>query len=91
MNIIPDKKEFKRIEVEGLTSLSGKVLDFWEKEFRVFSPFDKNGDRYYLYNDVLIILKIKQYFTVDRLNKNEILEKLSINVNGKKKKINKKE
>jgi len=90
MNIIPDKKEFKRIEVEGLTSLSGKVLDFWEKEFRAFSPLEKKGDRYYLYEDVLVILKIKQYFTVDRLNKNEILEKLSTDVKGKEILINKK-
>jgi DNA-binding transcriptional MerR regulator len=90
MNIIPDKKEFKRIEVEGLTSLSGKVLDFWEKEFRAFSPLEKKGDRYYLYKDVLVILKIKQYFTVDRLNKNEILEKLSTDVKGKEILIDKK-
>ena len=78
MNIIPDRKEFKRADVEKIASLSGKVLDYWETEFAVFFPINKNGEKIYLYNDVEIILKLKQYLTVERLDKAEIREKLSI-------------
>ena len=38
MDMIPDKNEFKRTEVEKIASLTGKVLDYWEEEFAVFSP-----------------------------------------------------
>ncbi len=78
MNIIPDRKEFKRADVEKIASLSGKVLDYWEAEFAVFFPINKNGEKIYLYKDVAIILKLKQYLTVERLNKAEIKKKLSI-------------
>ncbi len=80
MEIIPDRAEFKRAEVEKITSLSGNVLDYWEGEFSAFFPKNKNGAKTYLYKDVLIILQIKQYLTVERLNKAEIKEKLKENI-----------
>ena len=84
MNIIPDRKEFKKIEVERITSLSGKVLDYWEVEFAAFSPKNKNGEKIYLYEDVTTILKIKQYLTVDKLNKDQIKTKLFQKINNNK-------
>jgi len=77
MNMIPDKKEFKRAEVEGITSLSGNVLDYWEKKFKSFVPQVINDEKIYKYKDIQTILKIKQFLTVDRLNDNEIIERLS--------------
>ena len=78
LNIL-DKKEFTSTEVEQISCLSRAVLDYWEHEFEVFFPENKNGGKIYSNTDVELILKIKQYLTVERVNKTEIIEKLTSN------------
>ena len=55
MEIIPDRIEFKRSEVEKITSLSGKVFDYWESEFEESILFKEkiiiNGNIYSLISD----------------------------------------
>ena len=74
---IPDKLTFKRTEVIKLTKLDGRVLDYWQKEFGVFAPMvNKSGDQFYTRNDVELILKIKQWLVVEKIEKSKIKELL---------------
>ena len=74
---LPDKLTFKRSEVTRLTRLDGKVIDFWEKEFGVYSPMvNHTGEQYYTREDVELILKIKQWLIVEKIDKATIREKL---------------
>lgn len=70
---IPDKLTFKRQEVIRLTKLDGKVIDYWQKEFGGFAPtINKMGDLFYTRNDVQLILKIKQWMIVEKIEKSKI-------------------
>ena len=76
-NIIPDKLTFRRKEVMQLAKLDGRVLDYWEKEFSAFSPVtNKSGEKFYSHRDVEIILKIKEWLSRDKCDKNEIKDML---------------
>jgi DNA-binding transcriptional MerR regulator len=70
---IPDKLMFKRQEVIRLTRLDGKVIDYWQREFGGFTPtINKMGDQFYTRNDVQLILKIKQWMIVEKIEKSKI-------------------
>lgn len=70
---IPDKLTFKRQEVIRLTKLDGKVIDYWQREFGGFAPtINKMGDQFYTRNDVQLILKIKQWMVVEKIEKSKI-------------------
>jgi DNA-binding transcriptional MerR regulator len=70
---IPDKLTFKRQEVIRLTKLDGKVIDYWQREFGGFAPtINKMGDQFYTRNDVQLILKIKQWMIVEKIEKSKI-------------------
>lgn len=70
---IPDKLTFKRQEVIRLTKLDGKVIDYWQREFGGFTPtINKMGDQFYTRNDVQLILKIKQWMIVEKIEKSKI-------------------
>ncbi len=75
---IPDKLAFRQKEVMNLTRLDSRVIDYWEKEFKVYKAvISKNGDKFYSRNDVLIILRIKEFLIEKKLTKDEVREKLS--------------
>ncbi|NIM11738.1 MAG: MerR family transcriptional regulator [Candidatus Aminicenantes bacterium] len=78
MNInIPDKLTFKRNEVIKLTKLEGRVLDYWEKEFGGFVPtVNPTGEKFYSRKDVELILKIKHWMVVERIEKSKVKEKI---------------
>ena len=70
---IPDKLTFKRQEVIRLTKLDGKVIDYWQREFGGFSPtVNKMGDQFYTRNDIELILKIKKWMIVEKIEKSKI-------------------
>ena len=70
---IPDKLTFKRQEVIRLTKLDGKVIDYWQREFGGFAPsINQMGDQFYTRNDVQLILKIKQWMIVEKIEKSKI-------------------
>jgi DNA-binding transcriptional MerR regulator len=70
---IPDKLTFKRQEVIRLTRLEGKVIDYWQREFGGFAPtVNPMGDQFYTRNDVQLILKIKQWMIVEKIEKSKI-------------------
>ncbi len=70
---IPDKLTFKRQEVIRFTRLDGKVIDYWQREFGGFAPtINKMGDQFYTRNDVQLILKIKQWLIVEKIEKSKI-------------------
>jgi DNA-binding transcriptional MerR regulator len=74
---VPDKLTFRRKEVMQLTKLDGRVLDYWEKEFAVFSPVvNKSDEKFYSRRDVEIILTIKQWLIQEKLDKSSIKELL---------------
>ena len=74
---LPDKLTFKRTEVIKLTKLDGRVLDYWQKEFGIFVPVvNKIGDQFYSRKDVELILKIKQWMIVEKIEKAKIKEML---------------
>jgi DNA-binding transcriptional MerR regulator len=75
--IIPEKLTFRRKEVMQLAKLDGRVLDYWENEFKAFSPvINQSGEKYYSRPDVEIILRIKQWLSLDKYDKNKIKELL---------------
>ena len=75
---IPDKLAFRQKEVMNLTRLDSRVIDYWEKEFKVYKAvISKNGDKFYSRNDILIILRIKEFLIEKKLTKDEVREKLS--------------
>ncbi len=70
---IPDKLTFKRKETINITSLDGKVLDYWEKEFGMINPvINKVGEKFYTRRDIEAIFKIKQLLIVEKLEKSRI-------------------
>ena len=74
---IPEKLTFRRKEVTRLTKLDGRVLDYWEKEFSVFSPMiNQTGEKFYTHKDIEIILRIRELLIVEKLDKNKIKEVL---------------
>jgi DNA-binding transcriptional MerR regulator len=82
---IPDKLMFKKQEVIRLTKLDGKVIDYWQREFGGFSPtINKMGDQFYTRNDVQLILKIKQWMIVEKIEKTKIknLIKAELDISG---------
>ncbi|UCH92983.1 MAG: MerR family transcriptional regulator [Candidatus Aminicenantes bacterium] len=75
---IPDKLTFKRTEVIKLTKLDGKVIDYWQKEFGRFAPtVNQTGEQFYTKKDVELILKIKQWLIVEKIEKSKIKEMLN--------------
>jgi len=76
-NTIPEKLTFRRKEVMQLTKLDGRVLDYWEKEFAAFTPVtNQSGEKFYSRRDVEIILKIKEWLSRDKCDKNKIKDML---------------
>jgi DNA-binding transcriptional MerR regulator len=74
---IPEKLTFRRKEIMQLAKLDGRVLDYWEKEFKAFKPIsNQSGEKFYSYRDVEIILKIKEWLSRDKYDKNKIKELL---------------
>lgn len=72
---IPDKLTFKRKEAINITSLDGKVIDYWEKEFGIINPvINKMGEKFYTRRDIEAIFKIKQLLIVEKLEKSRIKE-----------------
>ena len=84
MNInIPDKLAFKRNEVIKLTKLEGRVLDYWEREFGSFAPtVNQTGEKFYSRKDVELILKIKHWMVVERIEKSKVKEKIKQECEG---------
>lgn len=75
---LPDKLTFKRKEVEKITKLDGKVLDYWQKEFGGFSPVTNQvGEVFYSRKDIFFILKLKQWMIVEKIAKAKIKEMLA--------------
>jgi len=80
---LPDKLTFKRNEVIKLAKLEGKVIDFWQKEFQAFSPMvNHSGEQFYTREALELILKIKQWLIVEKINKLKIKEKLKAEKNN---------
>jgi DNA-binding transcriptional MerR regulator len=76
-NNIPEKLTFRRKEVMRLAKLDGRVLDYWEKEFTAFTPItNQSGEKFYSRRDVEIILKIKEWLSRDKYDKNKIKDML---------------
>ena len=76
-NNLPEKLTFRRKEVMQLAKLDGRVLDYWEKEFSAFTPVtNQSGEKYYSHRDVEIILKIKEWLSRDKCDKNKIKDML---------------
>jgi DNA-binding transcriptional MerR regulator len=72
-NSIPEKLTFRRKEVMQLAKLDGRVLDYWEKEFTAFTPVtNQSGEKFYSRHDVEVILKIKEWLSRDKYDKNKI-------------------
>ena len=84
MNIhIPDKLAFKQIEVIKLTKLEGRVLDYWQREFGGFTPtVNQTGEKFYSRKDVELILKIKHWMVVERIEKLKVKEKIKQEFEG---------
>lgn len=88
---IPDKLTFKRQEVIRLTRLDGRVIDYWQREFGGFAPtVNKMGDQFYTRNDVQLILKIREWMVVEKIEKAKIKNLLQeeLGVPGTDKEIN---
>jgi DNA-binding transcriptional MerR regulator len=85
MNInIPDKLAFKRNEVIKLTKLEGRVLDYWQKEFGGFVPtVNQTGEIFYSRQGVELILKIKHWMVVERIEKSKVKEKIKQESEGR--------
>jgi DNA-binding transcriptional MerR regulator len=74
---IPEKLTFRRKEVMQLAKLDGRVLDYWEKEFTAFTPVtNQSGEKFYTRRDVEIIMKIKEWLSHDKCDKNKIKDLL---------------
>jgi|GEM_PF-2109823 len=75
---LPDKQHFRREEVEVITRLEGRVLDYWEKEFQSIQPRSgSSGEKVYSHGDVETILRIKEWLIQDRLAKEEVRRRLA--------------
>jgi DNA-binding transcriptional MerR regulator len=74
---LPEKLTFRRKEVMQLAKLDGRVLDYWEKEFAAFTPItSQSGEKFYSHRDIEIILKIKEWLSRDKCDKNKIKDML---------------
>jgi DNA-binding transcriptional MerR regulator len=74
---IPEKLTFRRKEVIQLTKLDGKVLDYWEREFAVYSSVvNQTGEKFYTRKDIEIILRIRELLIVEKMDKNKIMDVL---------------
>jgi DNA-binding transcriptional MerR regulator len=59
--VIPDKRYFTIGEVGNLCGVKPHVLRYWEQEFSQLKPAKRRGNRrFYQYDDVLIIRKIRK-------------------------------
>ncbi len=57
---IPEKRYFTIGEVSQLCKLKPHVLRYWEQEFPQLRPSKRRGNRrYYQYNDVVMVFKIR--------------------------------
>ena len=76
---LPDKQHFRREEVEIITRLEGRVLDYWEKEFQTIQPrTGSSGEKVYSREDVETILRVKEWLIQDRLGKEEVRRRLEV-------------
>ncbi len=74
---IPDKLYFKIGEVAKITDVKPYVLRYWEKEFRIITPFKTKGNqRVYRRKDITLICYIKN-----------LIEKDGMTLEGAKKKV----
>jgi DNA-binding transcriptional MerR regulator len=74
---IPEQLTFKRKEVMQLAKLDGRVLDYWEKEFRAFVPVvNQSGEKFYSRRDVEIIFAVKQWLIQEKRDKSQIKDLL---------------
>jgi DNA-binding transcriptional MerR regulator len=74
---IPEKLTFRRKEIMQLTKLDGRVLDYWETEFKAFSPVtNQSGEKFYSRRDLEVILKIKEWLNREKGDKTRIKEML---------------
>jgi len=75
---LPKRDWFTRRDVERLTRLAGRVLDYWEQEFGCLSPrAGVAGDKVYSRRDVEILCMIKQWLVVEHLEKREVRRRLT--------------
>ncbi|MCP4147209.1 MAG: MerR family transcriptional regulator [bacterium] len=75
---LPDKLTFRRTEVIKLTKLDGRVLDYWEKDIGGFKAIvNKMGEQFYSRTDVELILKIKHWMQIERIDKSKIKKMLA--------------
>jgi DNA-binding transcriptional MerR regulator len=81
---IPDKLTFKRAEVIKITSLDGRVIDYWEREFGGIKPVvNKLGEKFYTKQDIELILRIKQLMIVEKIEKSRIKKIIGEGENNK--------
>jgi DNA-binding transcriptional MerR regulator len=74
---IPEKITYTRKDVIHLTKLDGRVLDYWEQEFRAFSPtINHTGEKFYSRQDLETIQQIRQWLIVEKIDKSAIRERL---------------
>ena len=72
---LPDKLAFKQKEVIKITRLEGKVIDYWQKEFGGFEPtVNSEGEKFYTRKDIQLILNIRQWMIVEKIEKAKIKE-----------------
>lgn len=70
---IPDKLTFRRKEVMQLAKLDGRVLDYWESEFRAFAPVvNQSGEKFYSRRDVEVIFAVKQWLIQEKRDKGQV-------------------
>ena len=63
---IPDKLYFTISEVSYLCAVKAYVLRYWEQEFALLKRVKRRGNRrYYQYQDILLIRKIKKVLKED--------------------------
>ncbi len=75
---LPDKLAFKQKEVIKITRLEGKVIDYWQKEFGGFEPtVNSEGEKFYTKTDIQLILKIRQWIIVEKIEKARIKEMIN--------------
>ncbi|HDP95008.1 MAG TPA: MerR family transcriptional regulator [Candidatus Aminicenantes bacterium] len=74
---MPQREKFSRRDVERLTRLGGRVLDYWEKEFGNLAPITGiSGEKIYSRRDVETLIQIKHWLIEERLGKDEVRRRL---------------
>ena len=56
----PTKRYFTISEVSELCEVKAHVLRYWEQEFSVLAPQKRRGRRYYTYDDIILVRKIRR-------------------------------